>query len=290
MVINDERHEQKTDRVIEWARTGAVSRRQPLLLSITTAGTDTAVPCYQASLEAKEVLEGRRVNDRLFCIVYALDKKVDWKSEKALRMTNPNYGVSINPATLKNEQSQARQSAAKQAVFKTKHENIWLNAAAPWINMEQWDDCCDRDMRIEDFRDESCIVSVDLASRTDTVSTARGFKRKLRTGKDGELEDHYFYFTRHYLNHEKVRDERHPHFADWADRGYLIETPGNVTDYGMVASDLAADAASLMIREIVFDPYHAMPLVQLGLVQREDWPSAIEIVERSRRKRTCRRV
>jgi phage terminase large subunit-like protein len=279
MVLNDERHEQKTDRVIEWARTGAISRYQPLILSTTTAGTDTSVPCYQASLEAKEVLEGRRTNERLFCIVYTLDKKTDWKTEKALRMANPNYGVSINPATLKADQAQARQSASRQAVFKTKHLNIWLNAAQPWINMEHWDECFDAEMQIEDFCDEPCVESVDLASRTDTVSTARGFKRKLPTGKGGELEDHYFYFTRHYLNREKVRDEKHPHFADWADRGYLIETPGNVTDYGVVAADLAADAGAAIVRELVFDPYHAMPLVQLGLLPRDDWPQTVEIVE-----------
>lgn len=279
MVLNDERHEQKTDRVIDWARTGAISRFQPLILSITTAGTDTSVPCYQASLEAKEVLEGRRKNERLFCIVFTIDKGVDWKSEKALRMANPNFGVSINPAALKGDQAQARQSATKTAVFKTKHENIWLNASAPWIQPDDWDECFDPEMQIDAFCDEPCIGTVDLASRTDTVSTARCFKRRLPTGKDGEIEDHYFFFTRHYLNREKVRDEKHPHFADWADRGYLIETPGNVTDYGRVSEDLAADAGAAIIRELVFDPYHAMPLVQLGLLPREDWPQTVEIVE-----------
>jgi phage terminase large subunit-like protein len=278
VVIADEYHEYKTNRLIEWAKTGMTSRRQPLLFRITTAGTNTASPCYEMHLEVKEVLEGRRKNDRLFCIIYTIDKGVDWKSKKALRMANPNFGVSVNPNTLEEDQFQARQSATKQAAFKTKNLNIWMNASQPWINMDHWDACHDVEMRIEDFRLEPCIEIVDLASRKDTVSTARMFKRILPTGKDGAEQQHYYAFVRVYLNSEQVRDEKHPHFADWADQGMLIETEGNITDYLKVCDDLAADADDLVLRELVFDPYHAAPLVQF-LTARPDWPYGIDIVD-----------
>jgi phage terminase large subunit-like protein len=198
-------------------------------------------------------------------------------------MANPNYGVSVNPKQVGDEQFQARQSASKQAAFKTKNQNIWMNAAQPWINMDRWDACFDRDMRIEDFRLDPGVEAVDLASRKDTVSTGRLFKRRIPTGKLDEdsaeiVEDHYYCFTRHYLNNEQVRDEKHPHFADWADHGYLIETDGNITDYLRVNDDLAADANELVIRELVFDPLHAAPLVQF-LTAREDWPGNVEIMD-----------
>jgi phage terminase large subunit-like protein len=278
-VIADEYHEYKTNRLIEWARNGMVSRWQPLLFRITTAGTNTASPCYEMHREAQEVLEGRRKNDRLFTIIFTIDKGVDWKTEKALRMANPNFGVSVNPSQIKDEQFQARQSATKQASFKTKNQNIWLNAAQPWMNMDKWDSCFDAEMRIEDFQADPCVQAVDLASRKDTVSTARMFKRVLPTGEGGAVEEHYYVFTRHYLNSEQVRDEKNVHFADWAEKGYLIETEGNITSYLRVNDDLVADADALTMRELVFDPYHAAPLVQF-LVAREDWPvGAVEIVD-----------
>jgi len=68
-VLADEYHEYKTDRLIDWARTGMTARLQPLLFEITTAGTDIASPCYAKHLEVQEVLEGRRINERLFCII-----------------------------------------------------------------------------------------------------------------------------------------------------------------------------------------------------------------------------
>lgn len=282
-VIADEYHEYKTNRIIEWARNGMVSRWQPLLFRITTAGTNTASPCYEMHLEVQEVLEGRRKNDRLFGIIFTIDKGVDWKSKKALQMANPNWGISVNPRTMVDDQFQARQSATKQTAFKTKNLNIWCNAAQPWINMDRWDLCLDREMRIQEFALDPCVLSVDLASRKDTVSTARLFKRRRPTGQiddDGNeiIDDHYFCFTRHYLNSEQVDDEKHPHFKDWADKGHLIKTEGNVTDYLKVSRDVVADTDSLIIRELVFDPYHAAPFVQF-LTAREDWPGGIEIVD-----------
>lgn len=282
-VIGDEYHEYKTNRLVEWARNGMVSRRQPLLFKITTAGTNTASPCYENHLEVQEVLEGRRHNERLFGFISTIDKGVDWKSKKALAMANPNLGVSVNSTTLADDQYQARQSASKQAAFKTKNLNIWLNAAQPWMNMERWDECFDAGMRIEDFALDPCIEAVDLASHKDTVSTARLFKRQIPSGRQSEsgdeiIEDHYYCFTRHYLNTEQVRDEKHPHFADWVASGHLIESGGNVTDYLRVNDDLAADADNLIVRELVFDPYHAAPLVQF-LVARTDWPNQVEIVQ-----------
>jgi phage terminase large subunit-like protein len=278
MVLADERHEYKTDRIIEWARNGMVSRRQPLLLSTTTAGHNTASACYRANVEAREILAGRIQNDRQFCFVSTIDRGMDWRSKRALRMANPNYGVSINPKKIEGDQQQARQSAAKQAAFKTKNLNIWVNAGKPWMDMDRWDECRDREMKIEQFASDPCILSVDLASRKDTVSTPRLFKRRLPTAEGGELQDHYYCFTRGYLNSEQVRDEKNTHFADWVERGMLIETPGNVTDYLQIADDVAADALNLDLREMVFDPFHAAPFAQI-LQAREDWPQEIEFAE-----------
>jgi phage terminase large subunit-like protein len=275
--IADEYHEYLTNRLIEWHKNGSVSRKQPLLFRITTAGTDPASPCFEMHTEVQEVLEGKRTNERLFCIIHTVDKGVDWKSKKAVMMANPNYGVSVNPKTIEEEQFQARQSATKQVAFKTKNMNIWQNEARPWINMERWDACYDATLSIDDFASDEGIGGVDLASRSDTVSTVRMFKRELPTGKDSELEPHYYCFSRHYLNSEQVRDEKNKHFLDWAEKGFLIETEGNVTDYLRVNEDLAADSAELIIRELVFDPYHASPLVQF-LQARADWNQGTECI------------
>lgn len=270
--VSDERHEHPSDRIAEWHRTGAQARLESLLLEITTSGSDTSSSCYNRHLEVKEVLAGRRTNDRLFCIVFTVDKGVDWTSELAIRMANPNYGISVNPETIANDHLQAQQSALQQNGFKTKNLNIWVNQKVAWINMAKWDTCADPTLRIEAFLKDDCKESVDLASKTDTVSIVRMFRREI------EGEWHYYCFSRHYLNSEKVRDKRNTHFLEWVNKKYLIETPGNITDYLRVCEDLVADANQLMMRELIFDPFHAGALVQV-LQAREDWPQEVEIAE-----------
>lgn len=271
-VLVDEYHEHKTNALVDWARTGMQARRQPLLFEITTAGSDTSSACYDKHLEVQEVLDGRRVNERLFGIIYTVDEGVSWKSRKALQMSNPNLGVSVNPEQIEHDQAQAAQSARQQNQFKTKNENIWVGADVSWMNMERWAPCADPTLRVEDFATAECVEACDLASRTDTVSTVRLFKREERDG------DHFYCFSRHYLNQAAIEDERNTHFRAWRDRGFLIETPGDVTHYSRVNDDLAADSTALNMRELVFDPFHAMGLVQF-LREREDWNQSVEVVD-----------
>jgi len=271
-VLADEYHEYKTDRLIDWARTGMVSRSQPLLFEITTAGTDITSPCYVKHLEVQEVLAGRRTNERLWGIIYTVDKGIPWTSKKALLMANPNWGISVNPETVNDDQEQAKQSTIRQVEFKTKHLNIWGGENAAWMNMVKWDACADPDLKIEDFLLDECIEGVDLASRRDTVSTAPMFRRQI----DGK--DHFYCFTRHYLNEQQIRDPRNTHYQDWADHGYLIETPGDITSYLQVNDDLAKDSSLLLLRELAFDPFHAAPLIQF-LQERGDWNNAVTIID-----------
>lgn len=271
-VIADEYHEYKTDALLDWARTGMQARRQPLLFEITTAGSNTASPCYNKHLEAQDVLAGRRTNERLFTIIFTVDKGVDWKSKKALLMANPNYGVSVNPEIIEADQFQATQSAVRQNGFKTKNLDIWVDQRVAWMNMVKWDACADPNLKIEDFLDETGIEAVDLASRKDTVSTVRLFRRTIAG------EDHYYCFSRHYLNAQQVRDPKNTHFLEWAEQGWLIETPGDVTDYMRVVDDLVADAKQLTLVELVFDPHHADPLVQF-MTSRDDWDQGVELAK-----------
>lgn len=271
-VLADEYHEYKTDRLIDWARTGMTARSQPLLFEITTAGTNIASPCYVRHLEAQEVLAGRRINERLWCCIYTVDQGVKWSSKKAILMANPNHGVSVNPEQIGHDQEQAKQSTLRQNEFKTKNLNIWVNQATPWMNMHKWEKCIDARMKIEDFALEECKAGVDLASRRDTVSTVRMFRRVI-----GE-QKHFYAFMRHYLNEQQIRDPRNTHYQAWVDKGHLIETPGDVTSYLQVRDDLLADSVSLVMKELVFDPFHAAPFIQF-LRERGDWNPSTEIVD-----------
>ena len=126
--IVDEYHEHKTSELFDTMQTGMGARSQPLILVITTAGSDISGPCYLHQVELQKILEGVTDNEQRFGIVFTMDEEDDWTSETALKKANPNYGISIDAEFLQLQQRDAIADTRKQNVFKTKHLNVWVAA------------------------------------------------------------------------------------------------------------------------------------------------------------------
>jgi phage terminase large subunit-like protein len=278
--VNDEYHEATKPILYDTFKTGMAARENPLMFTITTAGSNRGGPCYLLQQEMEDILSGKVINERVFAIIYTIDPDDDWKSEAALIKANPNYGVSIDPEFLRNEQRAAIASAAKQNTFKTKYLNIWCNAAVAWMNMAKWDALADPSLNESDFAGEPCVEGLDLASELDIASRGKLFSRKV-AGKD-----HYYFFCTHYLNEQAIEDGGE-HYNAWVEDGWLTKTDGNVTDYPRIGRDLVDDTKLFRVLEVPHDPYHAAAMVQF-IQQMPEWNQAIEftkVVPRDRRRR-----
>ena len=174
--IIDEYHEHQEDRLYQTMETGMGAREQPLMLIITTAGSNLSGPCHQQRTDAIKMLEQSITDDSLFAMIYGLDIEDQWDCEASLIKANPNYSISISRDFLINQMEQAQRSAAKQNSFKTKHLNQWVGASTSWMNMLAWQRQ-GREMRIEDFRGEPCHVAVDLAIKIDASALVVLFRR-----------------------------------------------------------------------------------------------------------------
>ena len=78
--ILDEVHEHPDDTLYDTMLTGMGAREQPMLLGITTAGSNIAGPCYALQKEVEQVLDcvgnkKRGGNEELFGIIYTVDDK-----------------------------------------------------------------------------------------------------------------------------------------------------------------------------------------------------------------------
>jgi phage terminase large subunit-like protein len=268
----EEYHEHPSDAGYVTMKTGMGARRNPLIGVITTAGFDLSSPCYSMQQDDEKVLAGTVQNERLFILIYTLDPEDDWQDPAVLPKANPNYGVSVNPAKLINEQQEAIASPRKRAWFKTKYLNMWVNGAVAWIPAEEWKACTDPDLKIEDFEEAECSAALDLADVKDLCDKVLVFPKSI----DGKK--HFFVFATHYLNEQAVSEAAGDHFEKWAAEGWLKVTAGNVTDYPQLADELVADVGRFTVREIPFDPYHSRPLVQF-IEAREDWNQSAEFVD-----------
>lgn len=262
LAITDEYHEHPDDSQVEAMVTGMGAREQPLHLVISTAGSNIAGPCYEAQLEAQKVLSGVIENDELFAIIYTVDKGDDWTTVESLRKANPNFDVSVGADFLLSAQRTAIGNARKQPGFKTKHLNMWVGARAAAFNVESWINCKRDGLTLEDFRGMSCIIGLDLASKTDLAAV----EILIPLGEyipGVQMAKRFARFGKYYLPSDTIDQENNEHYQAWRDSGLLEECDGPLIDYDMIFEDIM-DLPSLYgleIESIASDPSRATHLM-----------------------------
>jgi phage terminase large subunit-like protein len=261
--IIDEYHEHDTPEQADTMATGMIAREQPLLLKITTAGVNLAGPCYDDRLTAIKVLEGSWENEHLFTIIYTIDDSVDWTAPEAVRMANPNFGVSVDEEIVLAAQRQAVLNVAHQNRFKTKHLNVWCGAKLAWMPLAAWDACADKGLSEDEFKGEPCVVVVDLASKDDIAVLMKVFHRDLPE-PDGRR--HYYVFPKFYLPESAIdEDDPSPNlvaYKKWVKQELLVLAGEHEIDFDVIEADAKAAASLFQVDEFIYDPWRATMLAQ----------------------------
>lgn len=256
-VVIDELHAHKTRDVHDVLETGLGKRDQSLMWMITTAGSNLAGICMEVRGYVVKILNGSVMDDAVFGIVFTIDEGDDWKDPKSWEKANPNWGVSVMPEHVAQLAKKAMETPSAVAGFLTKHLNVWVNSDNPWLNMDDWNACADRSLKLADFEGEPCFVGLDLATKTDIAAKVRVFPRVLDNGKT-----HYYLFGEYYLPEAAVLASKNSQYQGWELEGLLTTTPGEVTDFGMIQEGIMDDQDAFDLREVAFDPWNATQLAQ----------------------------
>jgi len=264
--IVDEYHEHATEALYETMRTGMGARSQPLMLVITTAGDNIAGPCKAHQDELEMILKGVFEDEQRFGMIFTIDcdeegRPEDWTTEAALIKANPLYGISIDPDFMLAQLRDAIRDPRKQATYQTKHLNIWVASASPWLPTHLWLAAGDKQLSLDDFKGCDYVNGVDLANVTDIASRCMLFRREI----DGV--EHYYAFWKHYLPATKIAEPENRHYQGWQKTGWLIETPGSMIDQMKIERDMVADAEKFHHLESAFDPWGAPGII--GNLQNE---------------------
>lgn len=254
--IVDEYHEHQTSDLVDTMVSGMGARQEPVLLIITTAGTDLASPCRDKHLEAQKVLQGTLENDEMFAIMYGIDEGDDWTRPEAIRKANPNLAVSVDEEYLRAQQRQAVSNPAHQNRFKTKHLNVWCAASVAGINMADWNRAADPTLTLDQFEGEPAVFALDLASKLDICDFVQLFTRQI----DGTT--HYYAFARHYIPEDTIEEARVNQLAyrKWVAAGHLIATAGAEIDFDDIRADVGEYHSRFQVTEVVYDPWRATQL------------------------------
>lgn len=274
VAIVDEYHEHEVDTLFDTFRTGMGARTQPILLAITTSGSNLEGPCKALHGDVVNILQGSMDSPEVFGIIYSMDPKDDWTSETALRKANPNLDVSVFLEFLASEQRAAMAKPRKRGVFQTKHLCVWVGANAALFDLEKWKELGDPNLLMERFIGQPCVVAIDLSTKRDFTARAVMFKQP-HQGKD-----HYYLFIRLYLPEEQVMRPEAQHYLEWKTLGKLTMHDGATVDFEEIERETIEDVRRGRAREFAFDPWNAAQFAQA--VERDTKAKGVEITQNVR--------
>ncbi len=109
------------------------ARKQPMILSISTAGYINDSIFDELFKRATSFLKGSSKEKRLLPFIYMIDDVQKWDEIDEIKKANPNTGVSVQENFFKDELAIAKDSLSKKAEFLTKYCNIKQNSSIAWL-------------------------------------------------------------------------------------------------------------------------------------------------------------
>ena len=249
-LIFDELHAQPDRRLWDALRYGGASRREPLLISITTAGFDRHSICYEQRLHAERVLEGNSEDLNFFGYIRAAEPEDDWGKLKTWKKANPSLGVTVKTDDLKSAYIEAKENPTKENAFKRYRLNVWTEQDERWMSMQRWDQCAGEVIEAE-LQGRECFAGLDLASTRDVAAFCMVFK---------EPDGSYSVIPRFWIPKEnaleRVRRDRVPYLT-WAKAGLVTLTEGDIIDFDVIRRDIQDLGDMYNVQEVAIDRWNA---------------------------------
>lgn len=146
------------------------ARRQPILLSISTAGYVSEGIYDELVKRCTAVLRGDSREKRLLPVLYMIDDPDKWNDISELQKANPNLGVSVSVDYLLEEIAVAEGSLSKRAEFLCKYANIKQNSSMAWLRAQDINRAFGWNFTLDDFRNTYAIGGIDLSQTTDLTA------------------------------------------------------------------------------------------------------------------------
>jgi len=250
LAIIDELHAQPNRDLVDVLMTSTGSRRQPLIIHITTADFDRESICNEKRRYALKVRDGVIDDPYFLPVIYEASLEDDWTDPAVWASANPNLGVSVSLEYLERECRRAQETPTFENTFKRLHLNITTQQDVRWLRLEDWDRCAGA-VDAEALKGKECFAGLDLSTTTDLSAFVLFFP-------EGNLVLPFFWIPEDNA-HERERRDRVPYLT-WAREGFVQTTPGNVIDYDFIRRRIKELGQIYNIREIAVDRWNSTQL------------------------------
>lgn len=222
LVIIDELHAIKDRNLYEVMKQSTSSRRQPLVVMITTAGTVRECIFDDIYDYANNILEGTIKNDAFLPVLYELDKTEEWKNIECWQKANPGLGTIKQYKYLVEQVERAKADLSSKKGLLCKDFNIRNNSEEKWLDFDTVNN--EEMFELDELKGSYAIGGADLSSTTDlTCATLLVMKQKK------------IYILQHYFIPETKIEEKADNdnvpYDIWEKRGLLTVCSGAKINY-----------------------------------------------------------
>ena len=281
-VIFDELHAQPNRDLWDVMTFGAGSaRRQPVWIVLTTAGDDPDRKSigWEIHSQCRRILAARAGtgpveddNPIWLPVMYGMPDdpeecaKIDIYDEAVWRMCNPSIGVTVPLRTLRQEALEARQSEAKERLFRWLRLNQWIaTKSVGWLPLTLYDrtqwhipkleelykgNQLRREMR-RTLRGKKCYGGLDLATTTDLAAFVLEFPPQ--PGLDHWVVLFWAWRPREGIVEAEKRD--HVPYLDWSRAEYLALCDGDMNDFQQIEDTILEASRTYRLMVLGVDPY-----------------------------------
>jgi phage terminase large subunit-like protein len=246
--------------------TSTVGRKQPLILSITTAGFSRQSIAWEVRAHAAQILDGVLRDDGMFAFIAELDAEDDLYDEANWPKANVSLGITEHIETLRQLASDAKVIRRTRAAFERFNLNRWPDRETQEsffklavleksgnAYLTESDRLLSPDKRIaaarERLKGRPCHGGLDLAVTEDLSVFAMLFPP---LEEDGIFEVLFDFFCPEESIERRSREQRVP-YDTWAKEGFILQTSGNVTDFKVVRAVILERSTQFNIIETGFD-------------------------------------
>lgn len=295
-VVRDELHRWRTRKALELneiLERGTITRKEPLVIDITTAGeVDESPLCWRRHEYAKQIEEGVLTDRRFYGRIWGADpKRIEsdpeyWKSREARVAANPSHednGGYLKDSVLQDLCVKAQNDPQVKADYLRYNLNVWgqkdnrvidmgawMNLGGGGVDLSKWPEY-DIEYLISKWglADRTCIGGVDASYTTDLFAMALLFP-------PGASNEPYHVLMFFWMPEEQVkkreRRDKVP-YSEWVRRKFIETCQGNAHDQEGIKARIRWAAQLFDLRECAYDPanFHptAIKLVEEDGIQME---------------------
>lgn len=233
------------------------ARRQPLLISISTAGYESEGVYDELIARGTRVLLGDARETRFLPVFYMIDDPEKWNDINELKKASPNLGVSVSVDYMLEEIAIAEQSLSKKYEFLCKYCNIKQGSAMAWLSADTVKRASGEEITLDFLRGSYCVLGIDLSQSVDLTAASIVCRKN---GKDYIYTQ--FWLPANAIDKATARDGIP--YREYIDRGILQLSGESFVDYEDVARwvDMLVQDFEILPLKIGYDRYSSQYLIK----------------------------